>query len=130
MTSAAISPPADTPVKGAWQMVKSKYGDDKDYINYEQAGLRSIKMFTGTRWSGSSYNLNEKKISGSNGGTYKISGSTYTETVEYFSWDATTEGKTFVFTMTLEQGMLHQVGYIEYDGNAKYLIDEWYKRID
>jgi hypothetical protein len=127
---AASPPPADTSIKGAWQAIKSKYGDEKEYVDYEQAGIRGIKMFTGTQWSGVSYNLKEKKISGMAGGSYKIKGNQYSETVEYFSWDAATEGKTFVFTMTIENGMLHQFGYIDYKEDSKYLIDEWYKRID
>ena len=119
-----------TPVKGSWKMVKSKYGDEKEYTDYAKEGLLTYKLFTGTRWAGSSYDTKTRKISGTNGGTYTLTGQTYTETVEYFSWDATTEGKTFQFSVTIENGMLHQFGYIEYKGNTKYLIDEWYTRVD
>jgi len=122
--------PADTPVKGAWQMVKSKYDKETDFTDYAKEGLLSYKMFTGTRWSGSSYNTKKRTISGTNGGTYTISGNQYVEKVEYYSWDTATEGKSFTFTMTIENGMLHQFGYIEYKENKKYLIDEWYKRVD
>jgi len=72
-SAAATTTVNDTPIKGAWIVVKSRYGDEKELVNHDLEKVRAIKMFTGTRWSGSSYNLKEKKISGSNGGSYKIS---------------------------------------------------------
>lgn len=128
LLAATTKPTVDTPIKGAWKLVRAQYGNDpmKDLGPDEL----THKLFTGTRWSAAYYNKATKKISGTGGGTYKIQGEKYVETVEYFSWDAAVEGKIFTFTMTLENGMLHQKGTIEYDGNPKYIIDEWYVRVD
>jgi hypothetical protein len=119
---------SDTPVKGAWKLVRAQYGNDP----LEDLGPDELthKLFTGTRWSTAYYNKATKKISGTGGGTYKIKGDQYIETVEYFSWDAAVEGTTGTFTMTLEKGMLHQKGTFVYEGNPNYIVDEWYIRVD
>ncbi len=120
--------PADVQLKGAWKIVRSQYGDglmkdrEKDDLTY--------KMFTGTRWSAVFYNSSTKAIEGSCGGTYAIKDNAYSETVEYYSWDAEVVGKTNNFTMTIENGMLHQKGTMEYKGNKNYIIEEWYARVD
>lgn len=119
---------SDTPVKGAWKLVRAQYGNDP--MEDMSADDATYKLFTGSRWSATFYNKGTKKISGTAGGTYTIKGDQYAETVEYFSWDAMVEGKTFTLTMTIENGMLHQKGTIEYKDNPKYLIDEWYARVD
>jgi hypothetical protein len=120
--------PVEIPLKGAWKVIRSKYGDEpmtdlkKDELTY--------KMFTGTRWSGAFYNNVTKKFDGAGGGTYSIKGNQYFETVEYYSWDSDVVGKVFTFTMTIENGMLHQKGTMEYKGNKNYLIEEWFVRVD
>lgn len=126
----ASKPKADlnTQIKGAWRIVRSQYG--KGSMEDTKADDSIHKLFTGTRWSATYYNSGTKKIGGTGGGTYKIKGDQYIETLEYYSWDSAAEGKTFTFTMTIENGMLHQKGTIEYQGNPKYLIDEWYVRVD
>lgn len=128
LLAATPKPTVVTPIKGAWKLVRAQYGNDP--MEDMKADDRIHKLFTGTRWSAAYYNTGTKKISGTGGGTYKIKGDQYVETVEYFSWDPTVEGKTFTFTMTLENGMLHQKGTIEYKDNPKYIIDEWYVRVD
>jgi hypothetical protein len=127
--AATYSEMAETPIKGTWKMVKSKYGDEKEYIEPAKGDL-SLKMFTGTRWSAAAHNPTTKKIKSSAGGTYTIRGNQYIETVEYFSWGEEAVGKTFTFTMTIENGMLHQNGFMEWEGNTKYVVDEWYMRVD
>ncbi len=119
---------SDTPVKGAWKLVRAQYGNDP----MEDLGPDELthKLFTGTRWSATHYNKGTKKISGTCGGTYKVNGNQYHETVEYYSWDPSMEGTTGTFIMTLEKGMLHQKGTFAYQGNSNYIVDEWYVRVD
>lgn len=119
---------SDTAIKGAWKLARAQYGNG----TMEDLGgdESTYKLFTGTRWSATHYDKGTKKINGTCGGSYKITGDQYVETVEYYSWDPAVEGKTFTFTMTIENGMLHQKGTIEYKDNPKYLIDEWYLRVD
>ena len=127
--AAAPPEPAEIQLIGAWKCVKSQYGDEKMLERGKDNDI-VIKIFTKTRWSGTFFDKTGKKFDGSGGGTYTIKGDLYTETVEYFSWESEAVGKRFSFTLKMENGMLHQKGIIEYKGNLKYLVDEWYTRID
>lgn len=120
--------PTDTPIKGSWKMVRYQYG--KDPMKNMTDPYVSYKTFTGTHWTGAGYNKDTKEITGSCGGTYKLKGNQYDETIEYYSWDPKVAGKTFHFVMTIENDMLHQKGTMEWDGDANYVIDEWYSRVD
>jgi uncharacterized protein (DUF2147 family) len=120
--------PTESPnIAGTWQAVRAQYGNDP---MQEIKDKTILKTFTGTRWSAAWYSRDKKVFEGAGGGTYLLKGNQYTETVEYYSWDAPTVGKTFTFTMSIENGMLHQSGFIEYRDNKRYIIDEWYKKID
>lgn len=125
---AAAPAPVDTPIKGTWKMISFQY--DKAPIETLKENQVSHKMFTGTRWSATSFDKITNKITGIGGGTYTIKGDRYLETLDYYSWGDEVVGKTFTFTMTIENGMLHQKGYMEWKGNSNYLIDEWYVRVD
>ncbi|MEJ0055556.1 MAG: hypothetical protein WDN75_07815 [Bacteroidota bacterium] len=129
MVAIAMIPPATPEIHGTWKIIKAQYGNEplRDYT--KETDL-VYKTFTTTRWTGVFYNLAKKTFAGSGGGTYTLKENQYRETVEYYSWDPEAVGKTFVFTMTLEKGLLHQKGFIEYKGNPEYVIDEWYTRID
>lgn len=120
--------PADKQIKGAWKVVSSQYGKEPTVVRGENE--ISHKLFTGTRWSSASFDKNTNKITGTAGGTYTIKGSVYMETVEYYSWDADVVGKTFKFSMTIENGKLHQKGFMEWKGDPNYVIDEFYSRVD
>jgi len=130
LLTAASKPemPADTPIKGAWKMIRSQYGKEPMVVSDENE--MGHKLFTGSRWSAVSFDKNTNKITGTAGGTYTIKGSDYLETFEYYSWDSDVVGKTFKFSMTIENGMLHQKGFMEWKGDPKYTIDEFYSRVD
>lgn len=121
------TPKEDMSVKGSWQVVRAQYGNEQMHEIKEQM---IIKSFTGTRWSAAYYNKSNGAFDGAGGGTYRLSGNKYFETLEYFSWDSGAIGKTFEFSLTIENGMLHQTGVIEYLDDKNYKVDEWYKRID
>jgi hypothetical protein len=128
LSAASSKTNSDTPIKGAWKLVRAQYGNDP----MEDLGPDELthKLFTGTRWSATHYDKGTKKISGTCGGTYKVKGNQYHETIEYYSWDPATEGTTATFTITMEKGMLHQKGTFVYQGNPNYIIDQWYVRVD
>lgn len=119
---------ADTPIKGAWKAIRTQYGN-KPMVTLTENEI-SHKLFTDTRWSAVSFDKITNKITGTAGGTYTIKGSDYSETVEYYSWDPDVVGKTFKFTMTIENGILHQKGFMEWKGDPNYTIDEFYSRVD
>ncbi|NJN42911.1 MAG: hypothetical protein HC811_12440 [Flammeovirgaceae bacterium] len=128
LTSASLKTNSDTPIKGAWKATRTQYGKEP-MVTLSENEI-SHKLFTGTRWSAVSFDKITKKITGTAGGTYTLRGSDYKETVEYYSWDSEVVGKTFQFTMTIENGMLHQKGFMEWKGDPKYSIEEFYSRVD
>jgi hypothetical protein len=119
---------SDTQIKGAWKALQTQYG--KEPVVTLTENEISHKLFTGSRWSAVSFDKITNKITGTAGGTYTLKGSDYKETVEYYSWDSEVVGKTFQFTMTIENGMLHQKGFMEWKGDPKYTIEEFYSRVD
>lgn len=125
--SPKVIPEKELAITGSWQIVRAQYGDEP---MKEINDTMIIKSFTGTRWSAAFFDPSKKTFEGAGGGTYQLKGNQYTEKLEYYSWDAEAVGKTFVFSMSIENGMLHQRGTIVYKGNKNYVIDEWYKRID
>jgi len=124
--SAPIRDETPNSINGAWQIVRAQYGTGP----VEEANQSIIKIFTKTRWSASFFNKEKKTFDGAGGGTYTLKGSQYTETIEYFSWDAEAVGQVATFTLTMENGLLHQKGVIQYKGDPGYLINEWYKRLE
>jgi hypothetical protein len=122
------SAPEAIKIIGSWKLVKARYGDGK--MEEMKDGETAVKIFSATRWAAAFYNNSKKTYDGAGGGTYKLEGDKYTETIEYFSWDNASAGQTVVFTMKIENGMLHQYGTLEYKGNKAYVIDEWSEKID
>src|SRR5258706_77376 len=118
-------PPKDN-ITGSWKCVRSKYGNAE---MKDRSDEDVFKIFTATRWSTAFFNKAEKKLGGAGGGTYTLKNEKYAETVEYYSWDAEAVGKTFTFTLKIENGMLHQTGTMEYKGDLNYPIEEWFKRV-
>jgi hypothetical protein len=116
-------------VKGSWKVVKARYGNEPEKT-YGDNDMSIIKTFTGSRWSCAFFEKTKKEFDGAGGGTYKLSGDSYVETIEYYSWDKASVGSTATFTLKMENGMLHQYGTFVYKDNPKYIIDEWYKLID
>ncbi len=132
MTILAASDPITSSVaevKGSWKVVKARYGNDPEKT-YSDNDMSIIKTFTGTRWSVAYFEKEKKTFEGAGGGSYKLSGETYVETIDYYSWDAANVGTTGTFSLKMENGMLHQYGTFVYKDNPKYIVDEWYKRID
>lgn len=121
--------PAASKITGSWRLVKGKYGKG-EMKEYSEKGETAVKVFSGSRWSIAFFNYEKKTYDGAGGGTYKLEGEKYIETIEYFSWDLTSVGQTGVFTMKIENGMLHQYGTFEYNGDKAYVVDEWYQKID
>jgi hypothetical protein len=116
-------------IVGSWKAVKTQYGKEPMKTRGED-DFTVIKTFTGTRWTGAFFNQKTREFDGAGGGTYKLKGERYEETIEYFSWDKEAVGQTVIFTLKMENGMLHQYGILEYKGDKNYVVDEWYTKID
>lgn len=123
------SSPAAQPIIGTWRMVSYQYGSTKEPVVQVTKDV-GYKTFSGTRWSAAAYNVDEKKFIGAGGGTYTLKGDQYVENVEYYSWGSETVGKSLTFKLTIENGRLHQKGFMEWKGNKEYVIDEWYEKVE
>lgn len=128
VTAASSVNSTEPSIQGTWKMISSQYG--KGPVEMPTENQVTLKTFTRTRWSSTSFDKQTNKISSNCGGTYKFQDNQYKETVEYYSWGDEAIGKTFIFTLEIENGKLHQKGFMEWKGDKHYLIDEWYVRVD
>lgn len=132
-------------IEGVWQAMSQKM-DGKDVL---MSG-KDMKVITAKHFvfiyqdKGKCLSLLAKKTQrdsiaayfdmfGAGGGTYKLAGNTYTETIDYFS-DPSYVGLSISFTVKVEGDKLYQSGkYPILEGGKKVKdvqLDEVYKRIE
>jgi hypothetical protein len=124
---AAEKPPKGTGSHlGTWQLVSAKYGDAKEFSDVSNEGPH-IKMLTADRFIWVIYDSKTKLISLSMGGSYRLQGSNYTETVEFFLPQGMKIylGKEQEFTISVEGDKLFQSGKLS-DGQR---IEEIWQRV-
>jgi hypothetical protein len=129
----AVVPGAEKPPKdagshlGTWQLVSAKYGDAKEFSDVSNSGPH-IKMLTADRFIWVIYDSKTKLISLSMGGSYRLQGASYTETVEFFLPDGMKVylGKEQAFTIRVEGDKLFQSGKLS-DGQN---IEEIWQRVN
>ena len=132
LTLTAALPGAEKPPKnadshlGTWQLVSAKYGDAKEFSDVSDSGPH-IKMLTPDRFIWVIYDSKTKLISRSMGGSYRLQGSSYTETVEFFLPKGMKIylGKEQTFTIRVEGDKLFQSGQLS-DGMK---IEEIWQRV-
>jgi len=110
---------------GTWRLVSAKYGDAKEFSDVSNQEPH-IKMLTADRFIWVIYNSKTKLISLSMGGSYRLQGDRYTETVEFFLPEGMKiyVGKEQVFTIRVEGDKLFQSGKLS-DGEK---IEEIWQR--
>lgn len=110
---------------GTWKLVSTKYGDAKEFTKYRETSSR-IKLITATHFTWVEVGAATKKVLASAGGTYKLSGNSYTETIN-FAGDGmeTYLGKSQMFTIRVEGDKLFQSGELS-DGLK---IEENWERV-
>ena len=91
-----------TALVGTWEMVSTKNGDATGSSPLPE-NLKAMKFITPTHFIWAHFHPKTKKISNSMGGTYSLSGSTYTEKPE-FAFEGMEEfvGKEQKFTAKLD----------------------------
>ena len=111
---------------GTWQLVSTKYGDAREFsdVSKEEA---HIKMLTATHFIWVIYDPKTKLVTASMGGSYRLQGNSYTETIEFYLPDGMKAylGKEQVFTIKIEGDKLHQSGKLS-DGQP---IEEIWQRV-
>jgi hypothetical protein len=91
-----------TPLVGTWELVLEKWNDAKEFTG-PSAERKSLKFITPTHFIWVHVDPTTKKISNSMGGTYKLKGDSYVETVEFaFEGMEAYVGKEQKFTAKLE----------------------------
>ena len=129
----AALPGAEKPAKdagsllGTWRLVSAKYGDAKEFSDVSNQGPH-IKMLTADRFIWVIYDAKTNLISRSMGGSYRLQGASYTETVEFFlpAGMKVYLGKEQVFTIRIEGDKLFQSGKLS-DGMK---IEEIWQRVN
>jgi hypothetical protein len=107
---------------GTWKLVSTKYGDAKDFTKYGETSSR-LKLINPTHFTWIEVDATTKKVLSSAGGSYKLSGNTYTETID-FAGDGMDAflGKSQKFTIKIEGDKLFQSGELS---NGLKIEENW-----
>lgn len=71
---------------------------------------RTMKILSGTRFQWIAYNVETKEFFGTGGGSYTTRDGKYTETIGFFSRDASRVGVSLGFDFSLQEGEWHHSG--------------------
>ncbi|HLH56402.1 MAG TPA: hypothetical protein VKY92_22635 [Verrucomicrobiae bacterium] len=112
---------------GTWRLVSAKYGAAKEFSDVSTSEPH-IKMLTSNRFIWAIYDSKTKLVSLSMGGSYRLQGSNYTETVEFYlpAGMKIYLGKEQAFTIRVEGDRLFQSGKLS-DGQN---IEEIWQRVN
>lgn len=110
---------------GTWKLVSTKYGSATEFRPYSDKSSR-LKIINPTHFTWVEVDASTKKVVASAGGNYKLTGDSYTETIE-FAGDGmeTYLGKSQKFTIRIEGDKLFQSGELS-DGLK---IEENWERV-
>jgi hypothetical protein len=87
---------------GTWELTGA--------INVNSTPMTSLKFFTGRHWNITKFDKDGKVVF-HHGGTYKLDGDQYTETIEYANENtADMIGRTFKFKITMKDDTYTQLG--------------------
>jgi hypothetical protein len=87
---------------GTWHLASFKYGTDQPgFTDYPQS-RRRIKLITETHFTWVDFDTSTKKVTGTAGGTYSLSGNIYTESIDFGLGMDTYFGQKHAFTIRVE----------------------------
>ncbi len=123
-----------SPLNGTWKLISGTtitkgVSSVADYIK----GRQMIKIINDSHFAFLKHDLNPPADSSNNfdagGGSYTLTGDQYTEHLDYYK-DRNWEGKTFTFTVTVQNDTLPQKGIEKVDKeNIDRIIIEKYVRM-
>ena len=125
---------ARLPITGTWQLISGTTitGNDSSVIDYTK-GQRMIKIINDNHFAFLKHDLNAPADSSNNfdagGGSYTLAGNAYTEHLDYYK-DRNWEGKTFNFTVSIQNDTLIQTGIEKVEAaGVDHKIIEKYARL-
>jgi WD40 repeat protein len=114
-----------TPLLGTWRLVSYKYGTNQsDFTDFPQTERR-LKHITDTHFTWVQFDTASKRVSGAAGGTYSLSGNTYTESIDFGLEMDPYLGQKHVFSVKVDDDKLYQSGSLA-DGLK---IEEVWQRV-
>jgi hypothetical protein len=113
------------PIMGTWQLAMYKYGSSASSFIKVPAEAGRIKMITDSHFIWVQYNKATGKITGSAGGTYTLTGNSYTESLDFGLGMDTYIGKDPVYTVKVEGDNLFLSGNL----TEGYKIEEVWERV-
>lgn len=108
---------------GAWLITGRRTGDQVTEIT--PGARKTMKILSGTRFQWIAYNSETKEFFGTGGGTYTTEGSTYTESILFFSRDSSRVGVDLSFEYALEDGKWRHKGL---SSKGEPIDEVWTKR--
>ena len=116
---------------GTWQLISGTTitGGVSSFTDYTK-NQRMIKIINNSHFSFLKHDLNSPKDSSNNfdagGGSYSLTGDQYTEHLDYYK-DRNWEGKSFTFTVTINNDTLIQRGMekVEKEGVEREIIEKY-----
>lgn len=124
-------PNPSIPLIGTWQLISGTTitGGVSSFTDYTK-DQRMIKIINNSHFSFLKHDLNSPKDSSNNfdagGGSYSLTGDQYTEHLDYYK-DRNWEGKSFTFTVTINNDTLIQRGMekVEKEGVEREIIEKY-----
>lgn len=122
----AFNPQKDSvSIKGTWQLVSYKYGDAQSSFSDFPENIRRIKVINETHFIWVQFDTLSRRVVSSAGGSYTVSGNTYTESLDYgLAMDPYLK-QNHVYTVKVEGDMFFLSGLL----TPSYKIEEIWKRI-
>jgi hypothetical protein len=115
----------DVSVQGTWQLVSTKYGPTASGFTDFPESLRRIKVINESHFIWVQYDTLSRRVSSSAGGSYSITGNTYTESLDFgLAMDSYLK-KNHTYTVKVEGDIFFLSGLLAPD----YKIEEIWKKV-
>ena len=114
-------------LNGAYKLTKLKYGNDKDWVTADER--LNIKVFKDGFWFAGQLQKGNTLFSGICGGTYNLKNGKYNEKIDFYSWDASAVGSTFILDYKANNNLFEQHGKMSSQKWQDYEINEVRERI-
>jgi hypothetical protein len=118
--------PKTKPLEGTWKLVSANWYER----NPAYANSAIYKIYTDGRFAFLYFDTKTGEFQGAGGGTYTVNGSSFTEKLEYFSWDSTAVGTSQTFQFKIEGERFTQSGLLNSEKYKNYKIEEVFERVE